>query len=60
LWRESGAVAMAEADDAGVLRAVVEKTVHSPEIRFAYQRAAQELYQTRFALHHTIASLLAV
>jgi hypothetical protein len=60
LWRESGAVAMAEADDAGALRDVVEKTIYSPEVRFAYQRAAQELYRTRFALHHTVASLLAV
>ncbi len=60
LWRESGAVAIAPADDPDAMRDLIEQAICSHGARCGYECAAFELYQKRFALRHTIAALMAV
>jgi len=59
LWNDSGAVAMAPADDPGALRGIVSQMLSSHELRHSYACGAPELYDKRFALRHTIAALMA-
>jgi glycosyltransferase involved in cell wall biosynthesis len=60
LWHESGAVAMAPADTPGRLRDVINQMILNDAMRRRHQRAAQMLYDDRFALRHTLAALAAI
>jgi hypothetical protein len=58
LWNDSGAVAMAPADNAHRLRETIDRMLSSAELRGSYSRAAFDLYERRFALRHTLAALM--
>lgn len=59
-WAESGAVAMAPADDLGALSRLVLTLLDDGERRQRLGRAAKELYEARFALRHTLERLRAL
>jgi glycosyltransferase involved in cell wall biosynthesis len=58
LWSESGAVALAPSDDPAALRNLIGTTIRNQQVRHHYERAGAALYESRFALRHTIAALL--
>jgi glycosyltransferase involved in cell wall biosynthesis len=58
LWDDSGAVAMAPADNPDRLRGVISQMLSNDAMRERHKRAAQTLYYDRFALRHTIAALV--
>jgi Glycosyl transferase 4-like domain/Glycosyl transferases group 1 len=59
LWNDSGAVVTAPVDSRDRLRQAISQMTGSDEMRYRHRRAAQTLYDGRFALRHTIASLVA-
>jgi glycosyltransferase involved in cell wall biosynthesis len=59
LWNSSGAVSLAPAGGSAEMRTGIDKMLSSSELRSSYGSRARELYDMRFALHHTIAALMA-
>lgn len=60
LWSDSGAVAMAPADNPDRLRDEINQMISNDETRGRHKRAAQTLYHERFALRHTLATLMEI
>jgi len=58
LWNQGRAVITAPVDDADQLLDSIRQMIASNELRRAYGRGAFELYDERFALRHTMASLM--
>jgi glycosyltransferase involved in cell wall biosynthesis len=58
IW-EDGTVAVAEAGDANRLARLAEELLDSPDRLAELGRAGRRMYEERFALRHTIATLLA-
>jgi hypothetical protein len=58
LWKDSGALSLAPADDAGELQRVVTSSICSREKRRRHEQAALAFYEEHFALRHTIAILM--
>ena len=59
LWRQSEAVALVEADDAGAFASAVTELVADDARRRRYASTAKALYANRFDLRHTIEALRA-
>ena len=57
LWSDSSAVSMVPVNNDDGLRRQISEMISSRATRERYQRAAQSLYNRRFALRHTIAAL---
>jgi glycosyltransferase involved in cell wall biosynthesis len=57
LWAESGAVALARADDATGMAMIAASLLDSPDDRERLGSAARETYDRYFDLRHTIAAL---
>ncbi len=60
LWNNSGAVAMAPVDSPGRMQDVIDQIILNDAMRRRHERAAQMLYDDRFALRHTLAALAAI
>jgi hypothetical protein len=60
LWNDSGAVAMAPVDSPGGLRDAIDQKILDGAMRHRHKRAAQMLYDERFALRHTLAALITI
>lgn len=60
VWRESGAVILAPAGDADALVAATGRLLAEPDCRAALRRRALALYDARFDVRHTAATLMAV
>lgn len=58
IWRESGAVALAEGTTPEALVALAERLLSQPEARAALGTRAARLYRERFALERTVEALL--
>jgi glycosyltransferase involved in cell wall biosynthesis len=58
LWSSSDAVALAPADDFAAFRRLIGFAISNPQLRRDYERAAGSLYESRFALRHTVAALM--
>lgn len=58
IWRESGAVALAEDTTPETLAALAERLLSQPEERAALGARAARLYRERFALERTVEALL--
>jgi glycosyltransferase involved in cell wall biosynthesis len=57
LWAESGAVALAPANESDAFERLAKELIEDPDRRAQLGNAAQALYQQRFDLRHTIAAL---
>jgi len=57
LWKESGAVALAQANDDDALLEEVRRLLASTEARARLGAAGRQLYRERFDLSHTVAAL---
>jgi glycosyltransferase involved in cell wall biosynthesis len=57
LWAESGAVALAPANESDAVERLAKELIEDPDRRAQLGNAAQALYQQRFDLRHTIAAL---
>ena len=57
LWAQSGAVGIVPAGDAAAFVTVVQQLLRNPSERARLSHAAQELYQERFDISHTLAAL---
>jgi len=60
LWAQSGAVAMAPADDHDAMQSLIARMVADEGERLRMASAAKKLYAQRFALRHTIAALRSI